>query len=161
MRRRSFSNLAGTLGYGIGLWESELVCAAGMYSSVAFYSASKFFVYVFLGASFPSCDMLDLLILTVYTAERIHVVWDATLGQPRRRSPVYWLCMVLIAAYLGIVGYNLYGVSYNPLTYHTLKFKLRYSVIRSALSHPADQRNADCYVSLPYSGVIAFMSLDA
>ncbi|KAI0771808.1 hypothetical protein BC629DRAFT_756876 [Irpex lacteus] len=118
-----FCVVAGTLGYGIGLWESELVCAAGMYSSVAFYSASKFFVYVFL-------------------AERIHVVWDATLGQPRRRSPVYWLCMVLIAAYLGIVGYNLY-------------------VIRSALSHPADQRNADCYVSLPYSGVIAFMSLDA
>ncbi|KAI0085068.1 hypothetical protein BDY19DRAFT_997136 [Irpex rosettiformis] len=117
-----FFVVAGILGYGIGLWVGSLVCAAGMYTSVSMYSISKIFVFVFL-------------------AEKVHVIWDAMLGRPRRKSVVYWLCMGLIAAYATAVVYTL-------------------CIVRSQLTHPADKRDADCYMELPPGGAITLMLLD-
>ena len=77
-----------------------------MYTSVVFYSTSKFFVYVFLGTS-PSIS--QAFMTNDHIAEKVHVVWDAMLGKPRRSSPVYWLSMLLILSYMGAVGYTLCG----------------------------------------------------
>ncbi|KAI0688223.1 hypothetical protein BC835DRAFT_327876 [Cytidiella melzeri] len=74
------------MGQGIGIYPTTSACAVALYSSVALYSTSKFFVYVFL-------------------VERVHVVWDPTRFKPRRKSPVYLACMAMVFAYMGVTGY--------------------------------------------------------
>ncbi|CAK5276368.1 unnamed protein product [Mycena citricolor] len=68
--------------FGLGLQLDAASCGSAIYLCVTFYTTSKVLIYIFL-------------------SERVHIVWDT--GTERVRSPVYLVCAVTVAMYVGVV----------------------------------------------------------
>ncbi|KIM84333.1 hypothetical protein PILCRDRAFT_781610 [Piloderma croceum F 1598] len=71
---------SGILIFGIGLDRGSAMCSFSIYTCIAFYGSSKFFIYCFL-------------------IEKVHVVWAPTSNTKRCRSPVYIISAVTVALY--------------------------------------------------------------
>ncbi|KIK51399.1 hypothetical protein GYMLUDRAFT_64846 [Collybiopsis luxurians FD-317 M1] len=81
----SFLFTSSMLLFGIGLESNKIVCAMALYTCVMFYATSKALIYFFL-------------------IERVYVVWTPNIGgEGRLRSPIYILCMIVVAFY-GVVA---------------------------------------------------------
>ncbi|KAF5371928.1 hypothetical protein D9757_011483 [Collybiopsis confluens] len=75
----------GILLFGVGLDQNGPACTAGIYTCILLYCASKVAVYIFL-------------------IERVHVVWSPRIGtRGRMRSPIYLLCLGVVALYAVVV----------------------------------------------------------
>ena len=99
---------AGVLILGVGMAASASACSLGIYLCIVFYGTSKIFIYLFL-SEFPLPLWMAIVMLSVFTVERVHVVWRPTPTTPRLRSRVYVVCMSLLTFYLGVAGIMFYG----------------------------------------------------
>ncbi|CAK5276951.1 unnamed protein product [Mycena citricolor] len=86
--------------FGLGLQLDAASCGSAIYLCVTFYTTSKVLIYIFLCAC-PLSSSDTLSSQTARTAERVHIVWDT--GTERVRSPVYLVCAVTVAMYVGVV----------------------------------------------------------
>ncbi|CAE6465248.1 unnamed protein product [Rhizoctonia solani] len=73
---------AGILIHGVGMATSYNACSAGIFLCIWLYASSKVLVYVFL-------------------IEKVRVVWDVV-AQPRLTSPVYLVCLLVVAPFCGV-----------------------------------------------------------
>jgi len=71
------------LSHGLGLELRQAVCTAGLGICIGFYVTSKLFLFLFF-------------------TEKVHIVWSSMKGTPRRKSPVYIFCMIMVLAYSSI-----------------------------------------------------------
>ncbi|KAJ7198253.1 hypothetical protein GGX14DRAFT_525787 [Mycena pura] len=69
----------GVLIFGVGVEMNRILCAAGTYLCVAFYTTSKVLIYMFL-------------------TEKVYLVWGKSTR--RLRSPVYLICMTSVLLYV-------------------------------------------------------------
>ncbi|KAL1942121.1 hypothetical protein VTO73DRAFT_6651 [Trametes versicolor] len=84
----------GLLVNGTGMELSETVCLLGILNCIIFYASSKILIYLFL-------------------VEKVYVVWGGAARKRRLQSPVYLVCMGVVALYVGVAIFLILGrISY-------------------------------------------------
>ncbi|KAF5360029.1 hypothetical protein D9758_007589 [Tetrapyrgos nigripes] len=88
---------SGLVTFGIGLETSLSACMTGIFLCIIFYASTKLLLYIFL-------------------IEKVHTVWSASTGTPRRKSAVYLAGIVSLVIYLAVAVLLVIGrISYLRL----------------------------------------------